>query len=771
MARGSGAIVRRRVALGAAAIIAACVIARLVPYAAPIHAVDLARDSQSIEFTDRSGLPLGLVLSRDQEHSASARLARVSPHFLHAIVAAEDGRFYERGPVDARSLARAAWQTIETRHVVSGGSTIPMQLARMIGGLPSTMAGKVEQIWGAWRIAAGMNHDEILEAYVNRLPMGGNIYGVEAAARTYFNEPSASLDLAQASLLAAIPNDPSRLNPLHGLAALRSRQRYVLDRMIADGYISRTDAARAADEHVSIASPRRNLVAAPLFLFWLASRVRPGTAAVRTTIDRPLQEFIEEQVRQVMRGLASRNVHNAAAVVLDNATGQLLAYAGSADYFDDANGGRNDGVQALRQPGSTLKPFLYEQALETRAIHPNTILPDVPVHYALPGNLLYSPTDYSATYAGPVRVRIALADSLNVPAVRVLERVTVPVFLERLHALGFVHLNRDADYYGLGLTLGGGEVSLWELAQAYSTIARRGRFLEASAIMPDPAATSAKTDTESVGSAPAWDLVTDILADAHARARAFGVNSALSLPFPAAVKTGTSSDFRDTWTVGYTPDYTVAVWVGNFNGEPMRRVSGVVGAAPLWNRIMLHLYEKREPVPFGPPQGLVLRSICSTTGLRPDRSCPSVVGEYLYSNDLAAYERAAAAPRLTHEYDQWLASQPSTLSVPAFRIVRPQDGAYFIARPAQADVGFAPPQRLEFIPAGAGDASIRWTLNGRPIGLTRRGEGYFWPLRPGVFRLVAETKNMRDTVRFEVAPQGAVASRQGFAIRRNAKPL
>jgi len=748
----------RRIALGCVVL---CVVVRLAPYLAPIRAADLAQDRQAIEFTDRNGLPLGTLLTRDQEHTASVSLDRVSPLFVHAIVAAEDGRYYERGPVDVLALSRSAWQAIVSRHVVSGGSTIPMQLARMIDGLPSTLWGKVEQIWVAWRIAAGMDRNSILEAYVNRLPMGGNVYGVEAAARTYFGVPAANLDLAQATLLAALPNDPTGLNPYDRFAALKARQRYVLDRMIAGGYITREQANRAAGEHVVLASRQQGIVAAPHLLFWLAGQVPKGTARVQTTIDRPLQQFVEEQMRQVLGALASRSVKNAAALVIDNRRGEVLAYVGSPNYFAAADAGSNDGVQALRQPGSTLKPFLYEQALETRAIHPNTILADVPAHYALPGNLLYSPTDYSDTYAGPVRVRIALADSLNVPAVRVLERVGVPDFLDRLHALGFDHLDKPAGYYGLGLTLGGGEVSLWELARAYVTLARNGDGISivAAANTPHDGTPYAAVD------ATPWELVTDILADDHARARAFGVRSSLSMPFPVAVKTGTSSDFRDTWTVGYTPEYTVAVWVGNFDGEPMRRVSGVAGAAPLWNRIMLHLYENREAQAFAPPQGLVRRPICASTGLRPGPGCPSVVTEYLYPEDLVAY--AQPAPALGREYDQWLALQPDAAGgANAFRIVRPMDGAYFLLRPRESAVDAGGAQRLGLEVSGSGRQSVEWYLNGRGVAKTQPGREFFWPLRVGSFTLVARSGARSDTVRFTVAAALPGGVHRGFVVAR-----
>lgn len=737
--------IRRRRALAAAmlallGLLGAGLVVRLVPYLAPIRASALAQESQAVEFTDRNGLPLGTLLARDQEHTAAVALDAVSPSFIHAIVAAEDAHFFTRGPVDYRALARSAYQAVRARRIVSGGSTIAMQLGRMISRAPNTPLGKLQQIWTAWRVWAGMDRAQILEAYVNRLPMGGNVYGVEAAARTYFGVPARGLDLAQASALASIPNDPVQLDPYAHWRSLKARQSYVLGRMVRAGYITQAQADSARTEQILLQPRSRGIIAAPHFLFFLGSQLPPRTAHVRTTIDRPLQEFVETQIREVVRTLQSRNVHHAAALVIDNHTREVLAYVGSPDYFADLQFGRNDGVQALRQPGSTLKPFLYELALETRTIHPNTILADVPIRYSIPGAKLYAPSDYSETFQGPVRVRIALADSLNVPAVRVLEKVGVRAFLDRLHALAFTHLTHDADYYGLGLTLGGGEVSLWELARGYVVAAREGAPTDLVTWFSEASARRAREAW--IGDQSSWELVTDILSDEHARARAFGVSSALSLPFPAAVKTGTSSDFRDTWTVGFTTDYTVAVWVGNFNGEPMRRLSGVAGAAPVWNRIMLHLHEQREPQPFATPRGMVLRQICAQTGFKPTPDCDAVVTEYLWPEDLVTYERPQVAAVLPREYDEWLALQhraPSARS--GFRILAPREGDAYLVAPAH--IGR---QRLEF-QAQAQGGDIVWRVNGAPIG---NGPIVFWPMKPGRFTLEASSGGHTDRVSFQV---------------------
>ncbi len=717
----------------------ACAAFRVAPYFVPIRASALASASPAVDFFDRNGLALGTVLSRDQEHTAYVPLARVAPDFVHAIVAAEDGRFWQHGPLDGEAALRAAWQLVRERTIVSGASTITMQLARMLDPRESGVAGKVEQVRGAWRIAAGMDRPSILEAYVNRLPMGGNIYGVEAASRIYFGVPAEQLDLAQASVLAALPNDPTGLDPYERMSELRARQAYVLDRMTADGYITRGQADAARTEDVSLRPRGGGIIAAPHFLFYIAASLPPATSRVRTTIDRPLQEFVEAQIRQTIEDLAGHGVRQAAALVVDNRNGDVLAYAGSADYFDAAALGSNDGVQSLRQPGSTLKPFLYQYALQERVIHPNTILEDVPSFYAIPGGELYSPNDYSGDYLGPVRVRIALADSLNVPAVRVLSSVGVPTFLDRLHLLGFAHLDHSPAYYGLGLTLGSGEVSLWELTHAYLTAARDGDAIPLRALYQASAAVPAGSQ---VGDPASWSLISDMLSDAHARAASFGVDSMLAPPFPAAVKTGTSSDYRDTWTVGYTTAYTVGVWVGNFDGRPMLHVSGVTGAAPLWNRIMLHLHESQDPEPFAPPGGLVRKPICATTGLMPGPACPATVLEYLYPQDLEAYY--ASRPHAC--CGRKVADLTRTSHAPALsgvHIVFPRDGDEFVLHVADSTTEMTGAQALEFEAAAPNGAIVHWRLDGKPISA-------LWRLRQGHFILEASSGNASDQVRFGV---------------------
>ncbi len=735
---------------------------RLIPYFVPVRSPDIAQTDQAFTFYDRHGLRLGTVLTQDQNHTSVVTLAEISPLFQQAILAAEDKNFYHHGALDLKAIARSVQQAIKHREIVSGASTITMQLARMLEPNPRTPKAKLQEIWLSWRLVAGMNKQEILTAYINRLPMGGNIYGVEAAARIYFGVPAADLNLAQATLLASLPNNPIYLNPYDYWDTLKIRQQYVLERMVTDGYVTPIQAKQAFAEEVTLQPRHQGIETAPHFLFWLASQLDTQTnPSVKTTLDLELQQFVAGQVEQIVQALGDRQVSQAAAIVLDNHTGDILAYVGSRDYFGTDQLGRNDGVQALRQPGSTLKPFLYQLALEKRIIHPNTVLADIPTYYAIPGAKLYTPTDYSETFLGPVRVRVALANSLNIPAVRVLEQIGVATFLQRLQTLGFVHLNEDADHYGLGLTLGSGEVSLMELAKAYRTLALQGQQGRLRSYFGQ----DLEAEAEPISEPSSWQLVTDMLGDRHARATAFGVDSALNLPFPTAVKTGTSSNYRDTWTVGFSRDYTVATWVGNFDGTPMRQVSGVMGAAPLWREILLHLHETNPPRAFDPPQGMVSRPVCALSGKKPTSLCPTVVTEYFYPVDLARYEaepddfyqEIAGEVRLTlpSVYDSWLASQGELLfAAGGLKILTPNNGDRFVV-----DANDPNPPQLNLRLQTAGDEPVQWFLNGQawqPASLKL-------PLRPGQWQLMVKQGSLQHQVNFSVEAQ-AHQGKRGFSV-------
>jgi penicillin-binding protein 1C len=761
------------------------IIGRSLPYFIPITSEDLQQKQQAFIFRDRYGLPLGSILTRDQENTAVVELKQVSPLFLQAIIATEDQRFYQHGAVDLRAIARAILEAIQAKRIVSGGSTITMQLARMINPAPRTLSQKLQEIWQSWRIFAGMNRQEILQAYINRLPMGGNIYGVEAASRIYFGVSAQDLNLAQASLLAAIPNDPNGLNPYEYWDNLKRRQEYVLNRMVVNGYIGRSQVEKAMQEKVSLQPRDQGIIAAPHFLFLLAENLnfhdqahqllaQTNSLEINTTIDRNLQKFVEGQVKQTVKNLEADNVHQAATVVIKNDTAEILAYVGSADYFDQKNQGNNDGVQALRQPGSTLKPFLYQLALEKGVIASNSILEDSPAYYAIPGAKIYQPTNYNADqYMGPIPVRLALANSLNIPAVKVLEKVGVEKFLQRLRHLGFHHLNKPAEYYGLGLTLGSGEVTLWELANSYLTMANQGKIqpfhvttkphIKLQDFSLQNRDNSINNSIGNLDSLPmdkkTWLLITDMLNDSHARASEFGVDSVLNLPFPAAVKTGTSSDFRDTWTVGFTQDYTVATWVGNFNGDRLKLISGVMGAAPLWANIMLHLHEKKPPVAFDLPPNFVKKPICTNTGLKPTKNCQTVINEYLDRDSLVKYNHTNNYQINDYPKNHSKSQDNTQSQLPEsdpLQIISPQNDDYFLISPHQTN-------QLALKINNPSQAKVEWLLNGKKI-TSQTTDTFFWSMQPGEWLLEVRSTGGRSHVKFTVAITNQDTLPKGFSV-------
>ena len=461
-----------------------------------------------------------------------------------------------------------------------------------------------------------MDKAEILEQYLNRVYYGAGAVGVEAASQRYFGKPSAHLSLAEAALVSGLPKAPTLLNPLRDLEAAVARQRHVLRRMRASGAIDQASFEAALAAQIEL-RPSTTPMRAGHFTDWL---LRDGQLAgdVATTLDPDLQHAVEAIVREQVVALGPRGATQAAVIVLDNERCAVRAMVGSSD-FSDPRWGEVNGASALRQPGSTLKPFTYALAFE-QGMTPATVIPDVPTAYrgAADGRR-YRPRNYDDRHSGPVTIAEALGRSLNVPAVRVTARVGADRLLERLRALGFASLDQGADHYGLGLSLGNGDVTLIELAQGYAALARGGVACGVSG-----AAASADPRGERVLSRQAAFLVTDVLRDERLRVEAFGPANALLLGFPVAAKTGTSANFRDSWTVGYTDAVTVAVWVGDFAGRSMNHLSGAAGAGPIFNRVM-STATAGEPdsrqLAMRPPEEIDSVSVCALSGQRATDAC------------------------------------------------------------------------------------------------------------------------------------------------------
>ncbi|MBC8234147.1 penicillin-binding protein 1C [bacterium] len=758
---------------------------RFTPLLFPIQKEDIERKSfHSIKFYDRDGNLLQEVLSKDSR-SLHVSIDRVSSYFLKAIIASEDKNFYRHRGVDYLAILRAIYLNTKAKEIVSGASTITLQLARMINPDERTMIKKIKEAYFAYRLEAGMDKRTILEEYINRIPIGGNLYGVESAAKAYFGLSASDLTLAQSTFLASIPNSPTQLNPYYNLEGIKKRQKYILERMCEQGLIPKERIERVLKENISL-RPQEASFLAPHFVFHLMNNFPDEAFEVKTTIDREMQKMVREQIRKVISHLKPLNVTNAAAILLDNHTGQVLAYVGSADYFDEKNEGQNDGVMASRQPGSTLKPFLYLLAME-EGFNPATIISDIPTHYRMLTGI-YSPKNYSEKFHGPVSLREALANSLNVPAARVIAKIGVEQFLARLKEYEFCSLDKDADFYGVGLALGGGEVTLYELARAYMCLARMGNFIPIKEILTVNGIS--ETDSVSAGektiSTPAMNyLIADILSDRFARAAEFGFNSILNLPFPCAVKTGTSFRFCDNWTVGYTKDYTLGVWVGNFNHSPMQKVSGVSGAGPLFTEIMMMLYGKKKwPAQFTMPEGLVKVPVCSLSGKRPNQNCPSIIEEIIPQRDLSSYQKESCGVHICYaidvrngllssdncsdehickevftvlptKYQKWaedlgIKTPPAPLQKKEFAISNPKDGAIYHRfsnlLPEYQSIKFELKDSIE------GD-SAKWFMNDILLRTTHKEHSFLWQIKPGDYTLKAvseKDKNLSDIVKFIV---------------------
>ena len=600
--------------------------------------------------TDRDGRPLA-----ERRRGDVARLpvewGAIDSTLITATLAAEDRRFFHHPGIDPLAIARALAQNIRAGRAVSGGSTLSQQLVKLLDGRlhRAGPAEKLSRMAWALVLEAHMSKRELLRAYLNRAPYGPTIEGCEAAARLYFGHPADRLSLEEAALLAALPQSPSRLDPRRNPeAALRARNR-VLERMALPRELR--DAACARDLGLAPEATSGDFALAPHWIERVEARYPLATEA-RIALDRALESGVSADLRGAISELARRAADDGAIVVIDNRSNEVRAWVGSPDYRDP-NHGQFDAVLAHRQPGSALKPFEYALAFE-EGLRPSSLLPDLPLSFPGPDGT-FTPGNYAGEWHGPVRARLALANSWNAPAVALLASLGPERLLTRLRALGISSLDQPASRYGLGLALGVGEVTLLELTEAYATLARGGMarprvdLLEASDASGHSIARNASLDapSESIEStadrAPrrvidrhAAFLVNAILSDPRARATAFGRGGPFELPFPCAIKTGTSSDWRDNWAFGWSERWTVGVWIGRAGGEGMDRVSGTEGAILALRRVLLRLHRDHDwsddPFPAVSAE-MERRVICPLSGLAAGPACPGRIDEWFPRGD------------------------------------------------------------------------------------------------------------------------------------------
>jgi penicillin-binding protein 1C len=621
MAGETRKILRLRYFAGVAAV---CLLGVSVLLPLPESAREV-RSVESIRVTDRNGLLLREV--RPEGRGIPIELGRLPAFVPRAVVAAEDRAFYRHPGVDPVATLRALSQLATSRRVVSGASTVTMQVARLLRGRSGpVVVDKLAEIHLALRLELRLTKEQILTLWLNRAYFGSQAYGIESASRTYFGKSSHDLTLAEGALLVGLAQSPSHYDPYRRIDLALARRDYVLGAMESEGILSADERRRIAALPVDLAHRAPSFDAPHLVERLTADAFGAPDVPleIRTTIDRALQRDITGLAGAHLETLEEMQAGNAAVLVLDNVTGDVLAYVGNPDFWDESSGGQNDGVRMLRQPGSALKPFTYGLALASRDYTAATILADVETPVLVAGGA-FSPENYDRRFHGPVSLRTALASSYNVPAVRLAMEFGPEALLETLHRAGFRSLDRSARRYGVGLTLGNGEVSLEELARAYAGLAGGGaapllRFEQLRRwVSGDTTYTAPKRQSIGLGEDVAV-MLTDILRDPQAREPAFGRGGPLELPFPCAVKTGTSKNYRDNWAVGFTPRHTVAVWVGNFDGSPMRTVAGVSGAGALLKAIFLRLGPGGE---FELPSTIERAMICPVGGKRPSRICPT----------------------------------------------------------------------------------------------------------------------------------------------------
>ena len=690
------------------------------------------REWQSSEawLLDRNGRELQrLRLDSTVRRYTWVGVDQVSPALREALLASEDQRFYEHEGVDWKAAINAAMGNLGGANT-RGASTLTMQLAGMLDpdlrrdNAPRSFAQKARQARAALEIERRWKKDEILEAYLNLVTFRGELQGVAAMSHGLFGKAPHGLNRREAAIAAALIRGPNA-------DARRVADRACWLLSLQDGAKGKRPASAQSCDGLAVevkqtlargyeAFPRAD--AAPHVARKLLTR---GGERVASTLDADAQSVARAALRARLAELGGRNVEDGAVVVLDNASGEVLAYVGSSGDMSQA--AAVDGASAPRQAGSTLKPFLYGLAIEEGRLTAASVLDDSPVQIKTDTGL-YIPRNYSKAYRGAVSVRASLAGSLNVPAVRTLMMVGPDRFVDRLRAVGLETVRESGDYYGYSLALGSADVTLLQLTNAYRTLANDGVWSQVRFVPGQRQAAPRRAI-----SVAASYIVADILSDRAARALAFGLANPLETPFWSAVKTGTSKDMRDNWAIGFSRRHTVGVWVGNAGGDPMHDVSGVSGAAPVWRDLMLHLHQRGRIAsePPVPPVGVVAQDLRYEPAIEPARREVFVAGSERVLVQLAGHGASGdLAPR----------------------IASPTPGSIIALDP---DI---PPanQRLRFSATSA--VTGHWELDGRHVGDARRP--LTWPPLPGLhrLRLIGATGEALDESSFEV--RGAVMRRQ-----------
>ncbi len=783
----------------------------------------------STRIYDRQQRLLYEILPPDGGRNTAVTLADIPDHCVHAVIATEDANFYNHPGVDITGILRALWINLRGGEVLAGGSTITQQVARITLLDPAqraerTLQRKLRESILAMRLQNAYSKDDILTLYLNQAYFGNLAYGIEGAARAYFAKPAADLSLAECALLAGLLQNPAAYDPLARLDLARERQDVALGLMVNSGYITPAAAAAARRDELQFAATRFP-IQAPHFVMavWKQLERQYGDALYRTgldvvtTVNLDWQNAAQDIARRQLAYLnhpppgarVPAEARNAALVALDPFTGQVLVMLGSPDYFDEAVDGAVNAALALRQPGSALKPFTYAAAMDPASADPwtaATMILDVKTPFITRRLESYTPANFGLVEHGPVLAREALASSYNIPAVVALEHAGLQNMVQLAASAGLTTL-ADNPRLDLAITLGGGEVRLLDMAQAYSVFANGGYRIEPAFILRVAQRDGAllyewqppRLDTRVLDERVAF-LITDILSDPAARIPSFGTNSALDIGRAAAAKTGTTTDYRDNWVLGYTPNLVVGVWVGNADNQPMVEVSGISGAGPIWNQFMRQVLRGQPETAFNQPPGLVRAEVCATSGLLPTPACPHrrlewfiegtvpTAADNLYqtfvidtatgrlADDSTPPERRAARVylMLPQEARDWAIRsgiEPPPQGAPvrapdddrALRLLTPDPYTVFELSPLLP----ADTQRIRLtVGAPPGTQAVTYTLNGADIGTVDAAPwALWWTLRLGSYELAARavladgTSQAAGLVRFSVVADAPPESR------------
>ena len=646
----------------------------------------------SVSITDRNGNLLYEIIPTEGGRNAVLSAESIPQCMKDATIAVEDKNFYQNSGVDVAGIIRAVWINLQGGETLSGGSTITQQVARtlLLGDevTQRTLRRKLRETVLAWQLTRAYSKDEILALYLNQIYYGGMAYGVEAASQTYFGKSASELLLPECALLAGLPQTPGVYNPFTNPDLALERQRVVLGLMEKNGFITTAERQDAEIAPLSY-NPEPYPINAPHFVWLIKDQLDELFASgqlsaadsliIRTTLDLTMQHLTEEIVKRRIAsfkpkdGETSLNVKNAAVIVIDPHNGEVLTLVGSADYFDSSIHGALNMAVAQRQSGSAFKPIIYAAALDPKQQHALTAastLMDVTHTFTTKDGQPYQPVNYDGREHGFVSVREALASSLNVPAVLTLQNIGIENVIALANQLG-IHSLEAPQNYDLSLALGGGQMSLLELSRAYAALANGGVYTGSTFILDIKDADGhilyepeKEHALQVIDPRVAW-LISDILSDDRARSTGFGINSVLKIDRTAAVKTGTTTNYHDNWTVGYTPNLLVGVWVGNSDYQAMHNVTGLTGAAPIWAETMRSILQGRPDKNFEQPDGLLQFEVCDLSGLLPTEACPHIKKEWFIAGTQPTtpdtfYQRTTAGDMVLNipiEAQDWARSQ------------------------------------------------------------------------------------------------------------------